>query len=144
MERDWSKFPKDDLEAARIFAVEYYRQIAMVKSPALGNEFVYFNHKGIGHILHKASRSRGTIIERLMCLRHVRHILSDPSAEVEYRKYVEKEYLRKQGEFILEDVEAQYWTFRKQLHANLIIKVVVRQVNRGVKYFYSIFRVIDK
>ena len=140
MEVDWNKFSIEDFEAAKKFAHDFYCTIGRIKCPALDNQYVSFSGKGIRHILYKPSRIQAEIIERLSYLRYAESILIDPYAKIEYRQKNEKEYLKKRGQFKLYEVESQYWSFKKEVEQSLIIKVVIRQVGQGNKYFYSIMK----
>ena len=140
MQLDWNTFPADDFEAAKKLALEFYHSIGGVSCPALNGEEVSFNRKGIDHILYKAARSHQQIIERLSYLRYVVEMLTDPDAKTDFRFVKEKTYLKKHGQHQLCDVEAKYWSFRKIVHATLVVKVLVRQVENGKKHFYSIMK----
>jgi hypothetical protein len=144
MEPDRSKFPRDDLVKARRFATEYYRTLGRVRSPALNHEWVAFNSKGICHILYKAAHNTPEIVERLFCLQYAKAIIEDSEAEIEYRCLNDKEYLKENGNYRLCQVVSQYWTFKKGVAPELIIKVVVRQVEQGQKHFYSIMAHVER
>lgn len=140
MDFNWNNFPADNFKAAIKFACEFYSTIGRIKCPALNDEYVAFTSKGIGHILYKASMDRKEIMERLSYLRHAEPIITDPYAKIDFRKKREKVFLKKKGEYKLYEVESQYWTFKKEISPSLIIKVVLRQVEQGGKYFYSIMK----
>ena len=140
MEFDWTNFPFTDYAAAKSFASSFYSKIGRIKCPALDDEYVAFTRKGIGHILYKSSRNHKDIVHRLSLLQHAEAIIMDPYAKIEYRLEDEKEYLKKNGEYKLYEVKSQYWTFKKQINPSLTVKVVVRQVEQGGKYFYSIMK----
>jgi hypothetical protein len=140
MPTDWSQYPSDDFDAAKIFAGDFYNKIGRIRSPALNDDYVAFNSKGLRHTINKATRTREEITERLSYLRFAEEIISDPFAKIEYRKTVDKERIKKQGNYGLYEVQAQYWTFTKEIEPGVVIKVVIRQMEASGKYFYSIMR----
>lgn len=143
MTLDWSAFPSQDLAAAKTFAAAHYDSIGSVVCPVLNHETISFNRKGMAHILYKSTRTKMEIIDRLFYLQYAEQILLDPSVEIDRRFVREKEYVKKRGNHILCDVESQYWCLKKEVRPSLVIKLIVRQVDRGNKHFYSIMRHYD-
>lgn len=138
MSFDWQRFPHYDLEAAKKFGCAFYAAIDRVRCPAFNGEYVAFNSKGIGHILYKRTRTPQEIIRRLFYLQYAEAIIADSNAKVLSERRVEKEYIKKNGVHKLCEVDARYWNFMKSVESSLVIKLVVRQINNGGKYFYSI------
>jgi len=140
MNFDWDNFPHHDFVQAKKFASDFYKTIGRVKCPALDNEYISFNSKGMAHVLYKSTRKKPEIIERLSYLQYAESMVVDPFANIKYRQEKEKDYLKQQGEYVLCEVDGHYWSFLKPVAKDLIVKVVVRQLNEGNKYFYSIMK----
>jgi hypothetical protein len=140
MPYDWNNFPNDNFLEAKKFAHGFYSTIGRIKCPALNDEYIAFNAKGIHHVINKKSRTKDEVVARLSYLQYVESIISDPFAKIDFRQKKEKEYLKKNGLYQLYEVVSQYWTFTKPIDATLKIKVVIRQVEQGGKYFYSIMK----
>lgn len=128
MALDWDDIPTDNLPKARHVARLLYNRIGRVSCPALNNEAVVFNAKGIHHLVYKPMRDATELIERLGLLRYAEEVITHPDAEVVYRNIQER------GR---RDINAHYWTLRKLING-WIVKVVIKQEGCGQKFFYSI------
>lgn len=114
-----------DYEECRRWAKKFYKNIGRISSPALNGDFVVFNNKGFKHLLRKAKvRSKSEQMRRFKLLPYAVRIIRDPQVAVRFRKCLSN------GQTV------KYWVLTKMVF-ELRIKVVVRQVGDGSKYFYS-------
>jgi hypothetical protein len=120
------------------WAKKFYKKIGAIISPALDDQFVYFNNTGFNHLIRKLSiRSRTEQKKRFLLLPKVESIIKNPKAIIVYRKE-EKKFLSKWKESkFLKESSFHYWTFVCFTDSKKI-KVVIRQINNGCKHFYSV------
>ena len=98
-------------------------------SPALDNAVVTFNAAGFKHLVRKhKKRPHGEQAERLAMLHYAPIIVADPNASVLYRKVIRHDQRI-----------VQYWALDKIIDGKKL-RVVIRQVGKGAKHFYSIMR----
>ena len=113
-----------------IFAYKnFYRSIGSVRCLYFNNEQVFFNRKGFNHLLRRGRDERSYFdqINRLNLLKYCKIILSAKHNDVEYR------IIRRRN------TVAQFWGFKAHFEKSEI-KLVVRQIDRREKHFFSIFR----
>ncbi len=107
----------------------YYKNIGKICCPYFNNEPVFFNRKGFNHLLRSGNdfRSFSDQIDRLNLLKYCKHILSAKHNMIECR-------ITKKGK-----TTAVFWGF-KIYFENLEIKLIVRQINKGERHFFSIYK----
>jgi len=124
--------------ACKKWAKKFYKKIGAVLSPALDNQYVFFNNTGFNHLIRKLSlRSRGEQKRRFLLLPRAESIVKNPKAIILYKKEEKKILIKKKEIKILKESVIHYWTFVHFTDSKRI-KVVVRQINNGHKHFYSI------
>lgn len=116
-----------------------YSKIGRVPSPALNNELVAFTSKGFTHVIRKGRkpRPRKEQKRRFRLLQYAEKVVKNPKAVIEYRTTETKELVNRYGEKVRVESTAQFWTFVETVD-NRTIKVVVRQLNKGQKHFFSV------
>lgn len=125
-----------------------YSRIGRIPSPALNGEYVAFNNEGFNHLVRKGRipRTRNEQKRRFILLPYAEQIIKNPKATILYRSNEIKYYSNRHGEKILLTSTAYFWTFVQTVN-NCQIKVVVRQLDKGQKHFFSIMGdkiIIDK
>lgn len=105
-----------------------FDQTKEIKCPAFPNEKVAFNAKGVNHLIYKGSRSRREISRIQTNIRLL------PSA---IKVLKNMPYTQEETFYIRENVKYQFWTFEAVVD-NRRIKVIIRQVGRGKKHFWSV------
>jgi hypothetical protein len=108
----------------------FYQGIGSVQCPYFEYEQIFFNRKGLNHIMRKGRELRTSValMERLSLLRYCKEILEDRLPNVEYR------ISRKQG------IVGRFWAFTSRKE-DREIRLIVRQVGDGRKHFFGIFPV---
>lgn len=126
-------------EKAKQQAKQIYSKIGRIKSPALGDEYVFFTSAGFDHILRKGRipRTRNEQKRRFTLISYVETIIKNPIAKIIYRKTEVKEKVDRHGEKILIESVAHFWTFIEKID-DCIIKVVIRQLANKDKHFFSV------
>ena len=132
-----------NFEKIKTSAEEYYKAVDSVFCPYL-NETVAFNAKGIKHIKFKAegrARSRSDQFMRLKHIRFAQRILEKSRTLQEYKetKVFEEVKTNKRKERVLQ--EATYYGFTAIINDSgslKRLKIIVKQVGNGDKYFWSI------
>jgi hypothetical protein len=113
-------------ENRRKRARQFYKHLKPIPAPSLGDELVVFNSKGFRHLIRKSRiRSKREQIKRFLLLFYVPRILANPKVTVTRRKIIK-------GRII-----TRYWALGEIIQGRKII-VVIRQINQGVKHFYSV------
>jgi hypothetical protein len=120
-------------------AKNIYSKIGRIKSPALGDEYVFFTSAGFNHLLRKGRipRTRNEQKRRFTLLSFVENIIKNPVAKITYRKTEIKEKTNRHGENILIQSIAHFWTFEENIN-DCNIKVVIRQLQNKNKHFFSV------
>ena len=96
--------------------------------PAFPKEKIIFNAKGINHLIYKGGRSRrelSRIETNIRLLPSAINVLKVMPLAQEETFYTRK------------DKKYQFWTFEAVID-NRRIKVIIRQVGRGRKHFWSV------
>jgi len=125
-------------ESCRKWAKKFYKKIGRIPCPALANEIVTFNNRGFNHLIRKIKiRSRKEQKRRFLLLINAENIIKNPKATIIYREEKSKSKVKRHGVKVLQTSLNKYWTFIYQKGAKRI-KLVIRQINGGVKHFYSI------
>lgn len=113
--------PKDQIK-------KIFDETKAVDCPAFPHEKIIFNAKGINHLIYKGNRSRReqsriqTNIRLLPNVITVLKVMPLPQEETSYQRG---------------NVLYKFWTFEAVVE-NRRIKVIVRQVGRGRKHFWSV------
>jgi hypothetical protein len=133
------KAQKLGYEKAKQQAKQIYLKIGRIKSPALGDEYVFFTSAGFDHLLRKGRipRTRNEQKRRFTLLPYVEQIIKNPTGKIIYRKTKIKERANRHGEKILIESTAHFWTFVDKI-GDCVIKVVIRQLENKNKHFFSV------
>ncbi|MBI2268717.1 MAG: hypothetical protein HYU80_04795 [Candidatus Blackburnbacteria bacterium] len=105
-----------------------FNETKEVSCPSFPNEKVVFNAKGINHLIYKGNRSRR---EESRILTNIRLL---PKA-IKVLKHMA--YPQEETSYSREEVTYKFWTFEAVVDDRRI-KVIVRQVGRGKKHFWSV------
>lgn len=105
-----------------------FDQTKEINCPAFPDEKVIFNAKGINHLIYKGNRSRR---EKSRILTNIRLL---PSAIKVLKSMV---YPQEETYYLRNGITYKFWTFEAVVD-NRRIKVIVRQVGRGKKHFWSV------
>lgn len=112
---------KKELKKAKHFYFHIWRGNEK-PCPAFSGEVVKVTREGWNHIRFGIRRYRSEVLRRLSLLAAAKYIL-----ETEYKI----KHYRKQGKI-------EYWSLEAIVNKKLI-RVIVRSVNPGHKYFFSVF-----
>ena len=125
--KQWREFIKQ--------AREIYRETRPVPCPALGNELVYFNRFGLNHLTRSGKNLRSIYEQnrRIRLFEKASGIISNAKSVHEYRKLEKK---IPYGESFRIST-AHFWAFASNEGGRTVI-VLVRQVNDGVKHYFSV------
>ncbi|MDO8579599.1 MAG: hypothetical protein Q7R72_01875 [bacterium] len=106
----------------------FYQNIGSIKCPYFDNEPIFFNRKGLNHVMRTGRELRefNARIERLSLLVYCKRILTKNYNDVEYR-------LMTKG-----NTSAGFWGFTANIDG-VCMKLIVRQIGSGQKHFFSIF-----
>ncbi len=108
-------------------AHERYLKYLPVKCPHLENEVIVFNRHGFNHFERKGRmRPRKEVLDRLTLLPLATEVISSKNSVCDLRSE------KSNGD------EIKYWGLTYALAVDRKIRVVVRQINKGPKHFYSI------
>lgn len=107
---------------------EIFDETKEVVCPAFPNEKVAFNAKGINHLIYKGNRSRR---ERSRILTNIR-LLPRAIKVLKGSTFPQEETF-----YIRDNTKYQFWTFEAVVEDRRI-KVIVRQVDKGKKHFWSV------
>ncbi len=121
-------------------AEEEYSRIGKVRYPYLGDD-VHFNREGFEHLLFKEwnkTRSRVEQYIRLKLLRLAPLVISKSHTLQEYdeRKMFVRQKINSRWESRLKTV--RYYVF-VAIFNQARIKVIVKEIEGGVRYFYSLY-----
>ncbi|MDP3697234.1 MAG: hypothetical protein Q8R55_04385 [Candidatus Taylorbacteria bacterium] len=116
-------------ERTKRMAKAIYRKVEKVICPILDDEEIHFNAIGFGHLIRKLKiRSRSEQKRRFRLIPFAKKIISESKNIEDYR---EKKI--KKGKTVKE------WAFVSTF-GSLTIKLIIRQVGKGHKHFYSIMQ----
>ena len=98
--------------------------------PKINNERIYFNYRGIKHLIEKrgGTRSLEQIYSRTRLFKHCREIICSSDANVEFRSHT------------YGDKEIKYWGLSKVINNRTKVTIVIRKIGKGKIHFYSIFK----
>ncbi len=111
-------------------AKDFFRKVKSVNCPAFPKEKIYFNSKGLSHLFYKGSRkvfgrpSKEAKIRVFLLPRAVKVLTLMPLAQEE-------------SCFNVQEKKIRYWAFEAVVDDRRI-KVIVRQIGRGKKHFWSV------
>lgn len=133
------RVPKLGYNKAKQKAKQIYSKIGRIKSPALGDEYVFFTSAGFNHLMRKGRipRTRNEQKRRFALLSLAEKIITNPTAKIIYRKTEIKEKTNRHGEKVLVQSTAHFWTFEEKIN-DCNVKVVIRQLENKSKHFFSI------
>ena len=124
------KIPKSfGYERTKRIAKSLYRKIEKVICPILDGEEIHFNATGFGHLIRKLKiRSRSEQKRRFRLIPFAKKIILESKTVEDYR-----EKKMKKSKMVKE------WALVSTFGA-LTIKLIIRQVGKGNKHFYSIMQ----
>jgi hypothetical protein len=99
-----------------------------ITCPVFPNEKIILNAKGINHLIYKGNRSRRET-ERI--LTNIRLL---PSA-IKVLKFMA--FAQEESFYIKDNITYRFWTFEAVVEERRI-KVIVRQIGKGKKHFWSV------
>lgn len=108
---------------------KYYKSIGSIKCSYFDNEEIIFNKIGFNHLIRKGGefRSFKDQMRRLVLLKYSVEILQGNYVEVEFRSNKELK-------------NAYFWCFKTRINGKYM-KLIIRQIELGRKYFFDIFPV---
>lgn len=121
-------------------ALHYYGSINKVHCPYLKEE-VHFNRKGIDHLLYKSDRKRRSRKQQLIRLRLISKAVKIINKSHTLQEYVERDCLARQkinSRWEKRMKRVYYYVFVGIID-NVRLKVVIKEIEGGVKYFYSLY-----
>lgn len=130
---------KSEYGQLKLKAKKVYSKIGRIPSPALNNEYVAFTNIGFTHLIRKGRnpRPRSEQARRFVLIPYSEQIIKNPRATILYRTSETKYYVNRHGQKVLTTSTAHFWTFVESIKGTKI-KIVVRQLNKGQKHFFSI------
>ncbi|HRY59982.1 MAG TPA: hypothetical protein P5096_01230 [Patescibacteria group bacterium] len=140
MENKNPKFDEKKFKTVRENAEEMYKNIGKIKCPYL-DDFVHFNNEGFEHLLFKSwNRGRSEVEQynRLRLLHLVPEIITKSHTLQEYdeRNMLVRQKVNSRWEKRAKLV--RYYVF-VAIIKEVRIKVVVKEIEGGVKFFYSMY-----
>lgn len=124
------KIPKSfGYKSTKRLARAIYKKIKKVACPILDGEEIHFNATGFGHLIRKLKiRSRNEQKRRFRLIPYAKRIILESKTIEDYRENkIKKDRIVKEWALI--------HTF-----GVLTIKLIIRQVGKGNKHFYSIMQ----
>lgn len=119
-------------ERTKRVAKSVYKKIVRVTCPILDSEEIHFNANGFGHLIRKLKiRSRKEQKRRFRLIPFAKRIIMESKLIEDYREK------KKKGKIIKE------WALVSTFGA-LTIKLIVKQVGKSNKHFYSIMEKTTK
>jgi len=130
----------NDHEKAKRKAKSLYLEIGRVWCPALG-DYVVFNSVGFQHLLRKRGKRRlqSEQQRRFALLKNAVDIVTNPNALVIHAKRMAMQSNKWQREKIMREIQADFWAFKEIKDGQTIATLLVRQLERGEKHFFSIY-----
>ena len=113
-------------------AKEKYAKIGEISCSAFPNETIIYNAKGLNHIFYKRARSGRSKINAATKVR-----LLDRAVELLERSTVFQEEDSYSGIYRKKRRKHKFWAFEGVIR-NRRIKVIIRQIGRGKKHFWSV------
>ena len=109
-------------------AQEFFKRNKKVKCPAFPNEYVIFNSKGLNHLFYKCPRSG----------RNEKEIKTRVSLLPSTLKIISKmPYPQEESSYISKGTKYRFWAFEAVVDQKRV-KVIVRQIGKGKKHFWSV------
>jgi len=105
-----------------------FKQTKEISSPAFGGEKISFNAKGINHLIYKGNRSRRDEDRIKTNIR----LLPRAIKLLQLSTFWQEENL-----YIKEGLTFYFWAFEAVVESRRI-KVIVRQIGKGHKHFWSV------
>jgi hypothetical protein len=105
-----------------------FKQAGEIPCPAFGGEKIYFNAKGINHLIYKGSRSRRDEKRIKTNIRLLPRAIKLLSLAI---------FWQEENQYIKDRVTFKFWAFEAVID-NRRIKVIIRQVGKGRKHFWSV------
>lgn len=113
-------------------AKEKYSRIQSINCPAFPNETIVFNAKGFNHLFYKGARSGRNKVSIAVRIR-----LLDRAVELLTKSMFFQEEDSYEGVYRGKKKKYQFWAL-EGIIKNKRIKVVVRQIGKGKKHFWSV------
>lgn len=141
MENKNPKFDEKKFKAVKERAEELYKNIGKIKCPYL-DDFVHFNTKGLDHLIFgtkKKSRTRSEQEQmvRFRILKLAPEIIARSHTLQEFNEMNSFERVKTNSRWETKMKKVKYYAFIAII-GELRAKVIVKEVEGGVKFFYSI------
>jgi hypothetical protein len=107
---------------------QIFEQNRIIVCPAIPNGEIILNAKGINHLIYKGNRSRRET-ERI--LTNIR-LLPSAIKVLRFATFIQEESF-----YIQDNITYRFWTFEAVVDDRRI-KVIVRQIGKGKKHFWSV------
>ena len=120
-------------------ANSFYQKIKYLHCTAL-NEKVHFTAEGFNHLIYKrkgVERSKNDQIMKFKLLSSGKEIIEKTTTYQEYSEEFITVSKRRFKKRVNETVSVKYWGFVAILNRSRV-KVIVRQIDRGQKHFWSV------
>ena len=105
-----------------------FRQTREIPCPAFNGERVYFNAKGINHLIYKGNRSR----------RDPNRIITNTKLLPRAIKLLRlSTFWQEESNYNADNMNCKFWAFEAVIDDRRI-KVIIRQVGQGRKHFWSV------
>jgi hypothetical protein len=120
-EEEWKEYIKLEKEK--------YTNLGESDCPMFPNEKIYFTKDGLNHLIRKGKdvRPRYEQMERFALLPYAKIILKNAK---EINNFFASN---------LKDPHASFWSFKDKVNS-IEIRVIIRQVGKGKKHFFSIMK----
>lgn len=124
----------------RGYTLNLYNQRESIRCPALNNEIVHFTSEGFNHLMYKGDRSerdKSVQILKFNLLPRALEIISLSTTYQEYDEGIKSVRKNKYKKIIFESAIVKYWGLIAIIR-NRRVKVIIRQIGNGQKYFWSV------
>lgn len=123
-------------------AEAYYKKVGRVRCPALNQEFVHFTSEGFHHLQFSKGieRSKDEQMTKMGLITHAVHLVGLTTTIQEQDECLEMVRIKMKKKREEVAMTVRFWAFVAIVRGKKI-KVVVRQVGKGQKHFYSVIPV---
>jgi len=131
---------KENYRYVRKIAQDSYYRLGRIPGRKFNGEDVVFNNIGFRHLMWKGKKRRPKEeqITRFALIPHAVSIINDPTAIVIRRRTIARQTIKWHGKKKTVISRAHFWAFTAHRDGKTIT-VIVRQVRKGEKHFFSIF-----
>lgn len=127
-------------EKTREDAHHFYQNIKRIRCPVLNKEFVHFTAEGFNHLIYKRARkerNKNEQINKFKLLSKAKNIIEISTTYQEYDESITQVRKKRRKKIVQESAIVKYWGFIAIMQGYRI-KVIVRQIGRGQKHFWSV------